>query len=94
MILINNAGIWIALTIKTYRATTTYPIAIIGTMKETTLAILFNPPKMIKAVRAAKIIPATAELILNVVSKAWAIVLAWTVLNTNANVTITITEKM
>jgi len=28
-------------------------------MKETTLAILFKPPKMIKAVRAAKIIPAT-----------------------------------
>ena len=49
---------------------------------------------MIKAVRAAKITPATAELILNEVSKAWAIVLAWTVLNTNANVTITITEKI
>ena len=94
IISINNLGIWVILTAKTNKATRTYPIAITGTIKDTTLAILFNPPKIIKAVRTAKIIPLVTELKLNEVSKACAIVLAWTVLNIKANVKITITEKI
>ena len=67
------------LSAKTITATTTYAIAIIGTIRDTTLAILCNPPNITKAVRAAKIMAAIYEFIpneANEVSNALAIVFA------------------
>jgi len=55
----------VILSAKTITATTTYAIAIIGTIRDTTLAILCNPPNITKAVRAAKIMAAIYEFIPN-----------------------------